>query len=122
MKPQHSPIQRILKACLYSRDGLITAIRGEAAFRQELVVSIVALPFIFFCPFSFEAKLLLLASHIIILIVEILNSAIEAVVDLVSPDYNLLAKKAKDMGSAAVFLSIVMTGSLWLSLLYSAFF
>lgn len=121
MKPQHSPVQRIWKACLYSRDGLVAAIRTEAAFRQELVLFLLALPLIYLCPFTFEGKLLLLSAHFAVLIVEIINSAIEAVVDLVAPEYNELAKKAKDMGSAAVFLTIGATLCLWSILLFQSF-
>jgi diacylglycerol kinase (ATP) len=122
MKPQHSPLQRIWKACIYSRDGLIAAIKSEAAFRQELVLFIIALPVLYVIPLSLEAKLLLLMAHLIVLIVEILNSAIEAAVDLSTPKYSQLAKKAKDMGSAAVFLSLLLTTSLWGILLIPSFF
>lgn len=122
MKPQHSPLQRIWKACIYSRDGLIAAIKSEAAFRQELVLFFIALFFLYFIPVSLEAKLLLLMAHSMVLIVEILNSAIEAVVDLAAPEYRRLAKRAKDMGSAAVFLSLVLTASLWGILLISYLF
>jgi len=121
MKPQHSPLQRIWKACIYSKDGLIAAIKSEAAFRQELVLFFIALLFLCFIPLALEAKLLLLLAHSIVLIVEILNSAIEAAVDLTSPEYNRLAKKAKDMGSAAVFLSLTITACLWGILLLSYF-
>ena len=113
MKPQHSPLQRIWKACFYSRDGLVAAIKNEAAFRQELILFFIALPLIFFIPLSLEAKLLLLMAHSIVLIVEILNSAIETVVDLATPEFSQLAKRAKDMGSAAVFLSLLLVSCLW---------
>ncbi len=122
MKPHHSPLQRIWKACIYSKDGLIAAIKGEAAFRQELILFFIALPLIYSIPLSLEAKLLLLLAHSMVLIVEILNSAIEAVVDLASPEFNKLAKRAKDMASAAVFLSLLLTTSLWGILLISSFF
>lgn len=121
MKPQHSPLQRIWKASIYSKEGLLEAIRSEAAFRQELVLFFIALAILFFIPISLEGKLLLLTAHSIILIVEILNSAIEAVVDIAAPDYSRLAKKAKDMGSAAVFLSLLLTASIWGVLLTSYF-
>ena len=113
MKPSHSPLQRIWKACLYSKDGLAAAIKNEAAFRQELVLFAIALPILYVIPLSLEAKLLLLMAHFVILIVEILNSAIEAVVDLAAPEFSRLAKRAKDLGSAAVFLSLLLTASLW---------
>lgn len=119
MKPQNSPLQRIWKACLYSKDGLVAAIKGEAAFRQELALFFVALFFLFFIPLALQSKLLLVMAHSVVLITEMLNSAIEAVVDLAAPQYTLLAKRAKDMGSAAVFLSLLMTASLWVVILVS---
>jgi len=121
MKPQHSPLQRIWKGSIYSKEGLLAAIKSEAAFRQELVLFFIALPILFFIPISLEGKLLLLTAHSIVLIVEILNSAIEAVVDLAAPEYSRLAKRAKDMGSAAVFLSLLLTASIWGILLTSYF-
>jgi diacylglycerol kinase (ATP) len=121
MKPQHSPLQRIWKACSYSKDGLIAAIKNEAAFRQEIVLFCIAIPILYFIPLSLEAKLLLFMAHSMILIVEILNSAIEAAVDLASPEYSRFAKRAKDMGSAAVFLSLVCTATIWGVLLIATF-
>lgn len=115
MKPQHPSIKRIWKALLYSKDGLIAAFTGEAAFRQELLLFLAALPVLYFLPISLLHKLTLLSVNSFVLIVEILNSSIEAVIDLVSPEYNALAKKAKDMGSAAVFLSLALAATLWLA-------
>ena len=114
-KPKkNSGIIRILYAFAYTFSGLRHAILNEAAFRQEAMIFIIALIAIQFMPVSGVIKLLLLVSSIIVLIVELLNSAIEAVVDKVSPEYNKLAKQAKDMGSAAVFLSFVAAGAVWL--------
>lgn len=101
---------------------MAAAIKNEAAFRQELVLFLIALPLIFYIPISLEAKLLLLTAHSIVLIIEIINSAIEAVVDLVSPDFRELAKRAKDMGSAAVFLSLLLVSCLWGIVVISFFF
>lgn len=115
MKPQHPSIKRIWKALLYSKDGLIATFTGEAAFRQELLLFLAALPVLYFLPISLLHKLTLLSVNSFVLIVEILNSSIEAVIDLVSPEYNALAKKAKDMGSAAVFLSLALAATLWLA-------
>jgi len=107
-------ITRILYAFTYTFNGLRHAIMNEAAFRQELMVFVVALIAMLFMPLSDIVKLLLFISSIIILIVELLNSAIEAVVDKASPEYNELAKQAKDMGSAAVFLSFTAAGVVWI--------
>lgn len=121
MKQNHSAILRIWKACGYSKDGLLAAVAGEAAFRQELLLFLVTLPVIYLLPLALTAKLLLIGAHFLVLITELVNSAIEAVIDLVSPEFNQLAKKAKDMGSAAVFLSLLLTGCLWIVLLFSLY-
>lgn len=113
MKPQHSSLRRLFYATRYSKQGLVAAFKSEAAFRQELGLFILLLPMLYFLPLSLEFKLILFTANCIVLIAEILNSAIEAVVDLISPDFNDYAKKAKDMGSAAVFLSLLLSASLW---------
>ncbi len=114
-KPKkNNGIIRILYAFTYTFSGLRHAIMNEAAFRQEAVIFVITLIAISFMPVSGIIKLLLILTSIIILIVELLNCAIEAVVDKVSPEYNELAKQAKDMGSAAVFLSFTASGAVWL--------
>lgn len=119
MKPRHSSISRIYHAIIYSAQGLAAVFKSEAAFRQELILFLLLLPVLYFLPISFVFKIVLISANTAVLIVEILNSAIEAVVDLVSPEFNAYAKRAKDMGSAAVFLSLLLTGLLWLSALLS---
>jgi len=114
-KPKkNNGIIRILYAFTYTFSGLHHAIMNEAAFRQEAVIFVITLIAIPFMPVIGIIKLLLILTSIIILIVELLNCAIEAVVDKVSPEYNELAKQAKDMGSAAVFLSFTASGAVWL--------
>ncbi len=115
MKQQKPTLQRIVHACFHSRDGLISTYMGEVAFRQEVWASCLLLPLLYFLPLQLFFKVLLVGAHFIVLITEILNTAIETVVDLVSPEFDELAKKAKDMGSAAVFLSLVLTALLWLT-------
>jgi len=105
---------RILAAFFYSLDGLCCAFRNEEAFRQEALLFLFLLAVIFFLPVALSIKLGLLAANSLVLIVELLNSAVEAVVDMASPDYHILAKRAKDMGSAAVLLSLLVAGSVWL--------
>lgn len=122
MKPGYTPLQRIWKACFHSRDGLFDVFRREAAFRQELALFLVLLPVLIFLPISLAGKLLLFGVNMVVLITEILNSAIEAVVDLVSPDFSELGKKAKDMGSAAVFLSLLLAAGVWTATLFSLYF
>lgn len=119
MKPQRTSFSRLFYACVYSKDGLLTTFKEEAAFRQELLLFLLLLPLLMILPFPPATKMILFATHVIVLITELLNSAIEAVVDLVSPEHNLLAKKAKDAGSAAVFLSLLLLLFLWAAAVYS---
>ncbi len=113
-------IQRIYHAFLYSLSGLRTAI-GGSAFRQEFCLYIVLLITLFFMPITIPFKCLLLLANTMVLIVELLNSSIEAVVDLASPDYHELAKRAKDMGSAATLVSITLAIILWGCAIYQIF-
>lgn len=106
-------LARIVAAFFYSAHGLRYAIRNEAAFRQEAVIFVVLLIPLLFLPIPILFKFLLLLANTIVLVVELINSAVEAIVDLASPDYHLLAKHAKDLGSAAVFVSLVVTFVLW---------
>ncbi len=117
MKPGDTGLQRIIKATGYSWQGLRAAWQHEAAFRQELIACIVLLPLAFsLAPGKLEL-LLLLGSLFLVLICEILNSAIEAVVDRLGDDYHELSGRAKDMGSAAVFLALTCSTIIWLSIL-----
>ncbi len=119
MKPQHSSFSRLIYATIYSKQGIVTAFKSEAAFRQEIALFVVLLPALYFLPVSLEMKLLLFTGNSIVLITELLNSAIEAVVDLVSPEFSDLAKNAKDMGSAAVLLSLLLTAVIWFTAILS---
>ena len=104
----------IKKAFFYSMSGLNAAIKEETAVRLVLIQAIAIIAFIAFYPLPYIAKALLLLSACICIIVELLNSAIENVVDLVTSDWHILAKKAKDMGSAAQFVALT---SLYLQLI-----
>ena len=94
---------------------------GEAAFRQECWAAAVALLILALLPLSLAWKGLLLLAGACVLIVELLNSSIEAVVDMASPEYHALAKRAKDFGSAAVLLAILVNAVLWGCGLWTAF-
>ena len=111
--PKKTGLARIFAAFVYSRDGLRAAYLNEAAFRQEMFLFIILLPLLFSLPLSHVFKAVLLLANTLVLIVELLNSAIEAVVNLASPQYHLLAKQAKDMGSAAVLISLFLSLTLW---------
>jgi len=107
---------RLAKALKYSTQGLNHMVRHEAAFRQELIASCVLVPVALWLPLGTMEKLWLLGSVVLMLITEIVNSAIEAVVDRVSLERHPLAGRAKDMGSAAVFISVIWIVVVWLSL------
>jgi diacylglycerol kinase (ATP) len=107
-------LDRIMAAAGYSAAGLRAAWRYEAAFRQEAFPAAFLLVLLFFLPLPPTYKGLLFGATLLPLIVELLNSALEAVVDLASPDFHSLAKRAKDLGSAAVLLSLLLALGLWL--------
>jgi diacylglycerol kinase (ATP) len=116
-KPDIHPLTHLLAACRYSWRGLKAAVRHEHAFRQELIATLLVIPLGLYLGEGKVEKILLAGSWILVLIVELLNSAIEAVVDLVSPDYARLAGQAKDLGSAAVFLALVLVAFVWIMIL-----
>lgn len=106
--------QRIWNAFFYSLDGLAAALKHEDAFRQELLLALVLIPIALFMPVSGVGKAFMVASVLLVLITELLNSAIEAVTDRVSLEDHRLAKRAKDMGSAAVMLTLINVPAVWL--------
>jgi diacylglycerol kinase (ATP) len=116
--PQTGP-DRIWKAFFYSLKGLGHAFAREAAFRQESILAGVLTLVLIFLPLSLLWKGMLVSAMALVLIAELLNSAIEAVVDLASPEFHTLAGRAKDMGSAAVFISLALTVILWILALIS---
>ncbi|WP_292936382.1 diacylglycerol kinase [Noviherbaspirillum sp.] len=108
-----SGVKRIYAALLYSMHGFRTAWRSEHAFRQELMLVVPGVVIALLLPLPALQKLALIAVLILVLIVELLNSAIEAVVDRVSFEHHPLSKNAKDFGSAAVFLALSLAGVTW---------
>ncbi len=117
-----SGIKRVFSAFVYSIDGLRTAWRHEHAFRQELMVAVPGIVIALMLPISRFEKLALIGVLVLVLVVELLNSAIEAVVDRVSLDRHLLSKNAKDLGSAAVMLSCLFALVTWGVVLYPVVF
>ncbi len=112
-KPNGSGIGRILKATECSRKGFVAAWRNEAAFRQEAVLAILMFPLSFVLAESVGHWALLVGVLLLVLIVELLNSAIEALTDRVSLERHALSGRAKDMGSAAVTLSLTIVALVW---------
>ncbi|VXD03109.1 diacylglycerol kinase (modular protein) [Enterobacterales bacterium 8AC] len=114
-------LARIIKAAGYSYKGLTAAWQNEAAFRQESVAAVVAIILAIWLDVGAIARILLIGSVLLVMIIELLNSAIEAVVDRVGTDYHELSGRAKDMGSAAVSLTIVLALLVWGSVLWQHF-
>jgi diacylglycerol kinase (ATP) len=106
-------LRRVWNAMFYSIDGFKAAYRHEDAFRQECLLAIILIPLACFMPASGPGKALMIASMLLVLIVELLNSAVEAAVDRISLENHQLAKRAKDIGSAAVFVSLANVAVVW---------
>ena len=109
-------VRRLLLAARYSSEGFIAAL-GESAFRQELALAAVLVPLGFYFGKTGVERALLVGSVLLVLVVELLNSAVEAVVDRVSIEDHALSKRAKDLGSAAVMISLLNAAVLWLLVL-----
>lgn len=109
--------RRIIKALIYSLQGIKDTYKYEAAFRQEVILALVMIPLGLILGRSYIDKILLCAPIILILIIEIINSAIESLADAISKEHNPLLGRAKDQASAAVFLSIVLSCFIWLVIL-----
>ena len=106
-------LSRIWRAFFYSLSGFRLAFRDEAAFRQELVLVVVLTALCFYLPLEPWIRVMLIICHFIVLIAELLNTAVESVLDRASPEFHLDAKKAKDTASSAVLLSLILAGGLW---------
>ena len=120
-KPGHTGMKRVLKATEYSVRGLRSAWRHELAFRQECTVGLILTPCAFLLAESAVQVALLLGVCLVVLITELLNSAVEAAVDRVGEDHHDLAGRAKDMSSAAVALSLVLVWLVWGSVAFQRF-
>jgi len=115
-KPGNTGLGRIIRATFYSIQGLRSAWRHEAAFRQELILMLVLTPLAFVVGQGLTQQLLLIMVGWLVVIVEVLNSAIEAVVDRIGAEQHELSGRAKDLGSAAVFLALALNLVLWLGM------
>ncbi|MBY5940143.1 diacylglycerol kinase [Halomonas sp. DP5N14-9] len=113
MKPGHTGWRHLIHSTRYSLKGLRAAFRHESAFRQELALCLVLVPLAWWIGDTPVEWILLVGSCFMVLIVELLNSAIESVVDRIGPERHVLSGRAKDIGSAAVMLSLAMAGLTW---------
>ncbi|NVK56801.1 MAG: diacylglycerol kinase [Alteromonadaceae bacterium] len=114
--------KRLFYATRYSIKGLKEAFNSEPAIRQELAALLIGIAFSYWLDVTTLERVLMLGSLMLIIIVELLNSAIEAVVDRIGPEVHELSGKAKDIGSAAVFMSIILAIYCWLSIVWPLFF
>lgn len=114
--------QRVVRAAGYSLSGIKAAIKEEAAFRQELILTVILVPVALLMPIDGVLRLILVISTVQVMALELLNSAIEAMVDRVCEGYDPYAKRAKDMGSGAVFIALIVAVLAWGTGIYSAFF
>ncbi len=127
MSPTESPYKskgglgRLFNALRYSLQGLQAAFRHEAAFRQELLLTLVLVPVAFWLSRSLGELLLLLGTLVLLLVVELFNSALEALADTITLDHHPLIGRAKDLGSAAVMLTLVFGAVVWASLFIMRF-
>jgi Diacylglycerol kinase len=117
-KPGGRGLARIVAAIGHARQGLRACWRHEAAFRQEVLAAIVAVPLGLYLGYDGAEKALLAGSVLLVLIVELLNSSIEAVVDRIGHEHHELSGRAKDLGSAAVLVSILTAGLVWILVLF----
>jgi diacylglycerol kinase (ATP) len=117
MKNNDEGIARLISAFGYSLNGFKTAYRDEASFRQEVWLACVAIPLALFVDVTAYERAALIISILFILVVELLNTGTESLSDKVSTEYDLLIKKAKDVGSAAVTLALIIAAICWSAIL-----
>lgn len=118
----NKPKYTLFKNASYALDGLAHAIKTETSFKLELIIALVVLPAIYFMPFELVYKLVLLITYFMIMIAELLNSAVENIVDLVTKEIHPLAKSAKDIGATAVLFTLILHTLCWLIIGVHTFF
>ena len=116
--PKRTGVMRALFALKHSYDGLCVTFRSESAFRQEIALAVVLVPCALLLPVTAIERVMLIGSVLLVLLVELLNSAIEAVVDRISLDRHELSRRAKDCGSAAVLIALVICAMTWVTLVW----
>ncbi|MDR2341837.1 MAG: diacylglycerol kinase [Campylobacteraceae bacterium] len=121
MKTGDKGIKRILKAFVYSCDGFKEAFKTEAAFRQELFLCAILFIAVFFVTEDVTQRLFLISSLFLILLMELVNTAIEAVVDRISDEKHYLSKKAKDIGSLMVLVAFIYAAIVWGNVIWTNF-
>ena len=117
----NKPKYTLFKNTTYALEGLVDITKNESSFKLQIVLFVVMNIVAWFLPLPFHLQIILSLSLFIPILAEVTNSSIERVVDLVTLDYHELAKRAKDAGATLVFLSLVLTGAIWASVLYIGF-
>ena len=120
-KSGNTGFTHLVNATIFSFQGLKTAFQSESAFRQELAMLCVVLPSGFWLADSLALSLALFFACMLVLIVELLNSSIEAAIDRIGLEEHDLSRKAKDLGSAAVMISLILAGSVWFYILFTVY-
>jgi diacylglycerol kinase (ATP) len=113
-------LRRLFNAFFYSLSGLRLAFDHESAFRQEIAIAVILVPLACLVPVAPAERVLLVGSVVLLLIVELLNSSVEAAIDRIGLDTHRLSKRAKDLGSAAVLLALVLLATTWALILWPA--
>ena len=121
-QPGNTGIRRIIRATRFSAQGLAQAWKHEAAFRQETILLIVLIPVALWLGDTVLTQVLLIGVCLLVLIVELINSAIEAAIDRHGQEHHELSGRAKDMGSAAVFVSLAVVVLVWGAILFERFY
>jgi diacylglycerol kinase (ATP) len=114
-------VKRLWRATINSWHGLVAAAQSEQAFREELVVLAIGIPLAFFVTADLGKRLALIGALVFILLIELLNTAIEKLSDRITLNHDPALKRIKDMGSAAIFLSLLLAGAVWLWVLVERF-
>lgn len=122
MKPGRTGIKRLFYATGYSIQGLKAAWLNEAAIRQETVTSILLITTTFFLPVTKIEQIMMIGCLVLVVIVELMNSAVEAVVDRVGSEWHELSGRAKDIGSAAVLIALIFSAFTWMFILWPYYF
>lgn len=120
-KPGNTGIRRIVNATRYSANGLRAAWQNEAAFRQELVLALLLMPIAIWLGQTAFERLFLISSCLLVLLVELINSAIEATVDRIGSEQHELSGRAKDLGSAAVMVALIIVVLTWATVAWQRF-
>lgn len=122
MKMKNTGFVRLYFATIYSVKGLVAAFKSEGAVRQELAVMLILIPLAWVLDVTLAERILLIASLALVLITELLNTAIESLADRVSTEIHVLIAKAKDIGSAAVFIALLLALFTWGTILYNHYY